>query len=104
MRLPTDRHATSLPKRFPVGARYVIEGSGGEDGRFRVFSRYVVLPGGQRINVPADLAQPVAPQARGRRQARGPAKARNRANGRPLRGRKNFFARAEPPGNIRIDG
>jgi hypothetical protein len=56
MRLPIDRQSTPLPKRFPVGARYVVEGRGGEDGHFRVFSRYVVLPGGQRINVPSDLS------------------------------------------------
>jgi hypothetical protein len=54
MRLPIDRQSTPLPKRFPVGARYVVEGRGGEDGHLRVFSRYIVLPGGQRINVPSD--------------------------------------------------
>jgi hypothetical protein len=54
MRLPVDNQSSVLPKRFPVGARYVIEGRGGKDGRLRVFSRYVVLPGGQRINVPSD--------------------------------------------------
>jgi hypothetical protein len=57
MRPPSDSESGVLPKRFPVGARYVIEGRGGEDGRLRVFSRYVVLPGGQRINVPSDLGQ-----------------------------------------------
>jgi hypothetical protein len=58
MRLPIDRQSNLLPKRFPVGARYVVEGRGGEDGHLRVVSRYVVLPGGQRINVPSDLGQP----------------------------------------------
>jgi len=57
MRLPIDRQSTPLPKRFPVGARYVVEGCGGEDGHLRVVSRYVVLPGGQRINVPSDLSK-----------------------------------------------
>jgi hypothetical protein len=57
MRLPIDRQSTPLPKRFPVGARYVVEGRGGEDGHLRVFSRYIVLPGGQRINVPSDLSK-----------------------------------------------
>jgi hypothetical protein len=41
---------------LPVGARYVVEGRGGKDGEFRIFSRYVVLPGGRRINVPLDSA------------------------------------------------
>ena len=54
MRLPIDRQSTALPRRLPVGARYVVEGRGGEDGHLRVFSRYIVLPGGQRINVPSD--------------------------------------------------
>jgi hypothetical protein len=58
MRLPIDRQSSPLPKRFPVGARYVVEGHGGEHGYLRVVSRYVVLPGGQRINVPSDPGQP----------------------------------------------
>jgi hypothetical protein len=46
---------SSLPIRFPVGARYVVEGRGGEEGQLRVFSRYIVLPSGRRIKLPADL-------------------------------------------------
>jgi hypothetical protein len=57
MRPSVDSQSSVLPKRFPVGARYVVEGRGGKDGRLRVFSRYVVLPGGQRINVPSDVGQ-----------------------------------------------
>jgi hypothetical protein len=45
-----------LPRRFPVGAKYVVEGYGGEEGKLRVIARYVVLSGGQRINVPAGIA------------------------------------------------
>jgi hypothetical protein len=56
MHAPMDRSSAILPKRFPVGARYVVEGRGGKDGHFLVFSRYVVLPDGRRINVPADLS------------------------------------------------
>jgi hypothetical protein len=44
-----------LPKRFPVGSTFVVEGCGVEDGHLRVFSRYVVLPGGRRINVGGDF-------------------------------------------------
>ena len=61
----STRQVSRLPKRFPVGTTYVVEGPGGDDGNFRVFSRYVVLPGGQRINVPADLPSPPAPRAAG---------------------------------------
>ena len=30
MGLPIDRLSNRLPRRFPVGARYVVEGYGGE--------------------------------------------------------------------------
>ena len=56
MGLPIDRLSSCLPRRFPVGAKYVVEGYGGEEGKLRVIARYVVLPGGQRINVPAGIA------------------------------------------------
>jgi hypothetical protein len=79
MRLPIDRQSIPLPKRFPVGARYVVEGSGGEDGHLRVFSRYVVLPGGQRISVPSDLNKFGAvgvPARRGKRSQNGTRRTR----------------------------
>jgi len=56
MHLSLSRKASRLPKRFPVGTTYVVEGRGGEDGNLRVFSRYVVLPDGERINLGADSA------------------------------------------------
>jgi hypothetical protein len=65
MHLSLSRNVSRLPKRFPVGSTYVVEGHGGEDGHLRVFSRYVVLPNGQRINLGADLA--AAPVSRARR-------------------------------------
>jgi hypothetical protein len=77
MSLPTDRLSTPLPKRFPVGARYIVEGRGGENGHLRVFSRYVVLPGGRRINVPADSGQQAA--INGHTSGRGQAQNRTRA-------------------------
>jgi len=49
---PTSK---TLPTRFPVGATYVVEGYDGENGQLRVFSRYVVLPGGQRIDIADDF-------------------------------------------------
>ena len=53
----TSCHMVSrLPERLPVGATYVVEGFGGEEGNFRVIARYIVLPGGQRINVPGQPA------------------------------------------------
>ena len=56
------RPSSRLPRRFPVGARYVVEGYGGEKGNLRVIARYVVLPGGQRINIrAANLSRPTSP-------------------------------------------
>jgi hypothetical protein len=42
-----------LPKRFPVGTRYVVEGRAGGKGLFLVSARYVVLPNGRRLDLPA---------------------------------------------------
>ena len=81
MRLPIDRQSSPLPKRFPVGATYVVEGRGGEDGHLRVFSRYIVLPGGQRINVPCDLSKFGAMSLQAPRGKRG----RGRGHARPSR-------------------
>jgi hypothetical protein len=58
MNLPVNGLPKRLPHRFPVGATYVVEGYGGEDGDLRVISRYVVLPGGRRINVPGAVRPP----------------------------------------------
>ena len=63
MSVPSCHMVSRLPERLPVGATYVVEGFGGEEGNFRVIARYVVLPGGHRINVPADLSSPPAPRA-----------------------------------------
>ena len=63
MSVPSCHVVSRLPERLPVGATYVVEGFGGEEGNFRVIARYIVLPGGQRINVPADLSSQPAPRA-----------------------------------------
>jgi hypothetical protein len=55
MSLPMDRLRYRVPRRLPVGAKYVVAGYGGEEGNLRVIARYLVLPDGQRINVPADF-------------------------------------------------
>jgi hypothetical protein len=54
MHLSLGRNVSKLPKQLPVGTIYVVEGRGGENNNLRVFSRYVVLPDGQRINLGAD--------------------------------------------------
>lgn len=69
MHLSASRSPSKLPKQFPVGTTYVVEGRGGEAGDLRVFSRYVVLPGGQRINLTDDsAANPARPSSPRRRR------------------------------------
>jgi hypothetical protein len=82
MRL-SHHQSSSLPARFPVGARYVVEGRGGEDGQLRVFSRYVVLPDGRRIKLPADPYPLSKLSASGSRRS-----SRTRASHRRSRGKK----------------
>jgi hypothetical protein len=87
MHLSQSRQTSRLPKRFPVGTTYVVEGHGGEDGNLRVFSRYVVLPNGQRINLGADLGGSAASRAR-RARSRGESAAPNAGKGRAPRPKK----------------
>jgi hypothetical protein len=91
MGLPTDRLSSRLPRRFPVGATYVVEGQSGKEGDLRVIARYVVLPGGHRINVPADLSRPAPPRALAFR--RNSNSKQSPAKGRSERGGKKFAAR-----------
>jgi len=56
--------ADGLPRRFPVGTRYVVEGRGGGQGRFRIRLRYLEFPDGRHVELPIDLAH----RARSRRR------------------------------------
>ena len=51
MHQATEPRRSRLPKSFPVGTVYVVEGKGGEQGRLDVSARYVMMPGGKRIDV-----------------------------------------------------
>ena len=84
MHLSISRTANRLPKRFPIGTTYIVEGQGGESGHLRVFSRYVLLPGGRRINLADDSGGPACRWARG--PGRGPSRAVTRGKGGPGRG------------------
>jgi len=81
MGLPINRLPHRLPRRFPIGATFVLEGYGGGEGNLRVIARYVVLPDGQRINVPAFSLQslPRALAFRRRPGSKRSAKARTEA-------------------------
>jgi hypothetical protein len=85
MRLKTQMRSHRLPKSFPVGAVYVVEGSGGDCGRLSVSARYVVMPGGKRIEVPTNPHKAPAPPAR--------RHLRLISSGRPASGRKRFSRR-----------
>ena len=56
MGLSMDRQPRALPKRLPAGTVYVVEGRGGDRGNLRVSSRYVVMPSGQKVKFPVELA------------------------------------------------
>jgi len=118
MHLSLGRSVNKLPKQFPVGTTYVVEGRGGEDGNLRVFSRYVVLPDGQRINLGADpenvpekhalgLEPRVVPgqfrRAPGVHAAARRPLAKAAENGAPPDQRK-FLRMPEPPGDLAVDG
>lgn len=45
------RQSPRLPKRFPDGTRYVVEGRAGVQGVFHVSARYVVFPNGRRVDL-----------------------------------------------------
>ncbi len=51
--------ANRLPRRFPVGTRYVVEGRGGPQGqgRLRIQSRYLEFPDGRHVDLPVDRPQ-----------------------------------------------
>lgn len=87
MHLSASRKPTRLPKRFPVGTTYVVEGCGGDDGHLRVFSRYVVLPGGKHINLGADFTGLAPPRAH-RSRNRGENQAQSRGKRRAVRAKK----------------
>jgi hypothetical protein len=55
-----------LPRRLPIGTRYVVEGRTGAKGLFQVSARYVVLPNGRRFDLPAKKAAEGGSRARRR--------------------------------------
>jgi hypothetical protein len=87
MHLALRRKLRRLPKSFPIGTTYVVEGhvvQGQGDqagGQLQVFSRYVVLPSGQRINLGPNLGGPGGPRA-GSSRSRNHGTARGRSKRR----------------------
>jgi hypothetical protein len=85
MRLHTETRSHRLPKSFPIGAVYVVEGRGGDHGRLSVSARYVVMPGGKRIDVTANPDEAAAAPVRQR--------LRLASSGRPASRSKRFSRR-----------
>jgi hypothetical protein len=87
-----------LPKKFPIGTTYVVEGRGGEAGALQVYSRYVVFPGGKRINLVDDskakAAGAAAPRTRRPRNARNGSQSGRKG---PAQGTKKITAGAGTP-------
>jgi hypothetical protein len=92
MALSKSRLEERLPRQFPIGAKYVVEGHGGEEGQLRVSARYILLPGGQRINVSGQASS----FSRSRRSPalRVPSKIRSGTAAKNLTGRRGTAARA----------
>jgi hypothetical protein len=53
-----------IPKRVPVGTKYVIEGRSRGAGEVHVFSRYLVFPDGRHFELPSDLPTAAIPRRR----------------------------------------
>jgi hypothetical protein len=47
-----------LPRRFPVGTRYVLEGIPAQEGQLQVISRLIVLPNGQQFDLTHEGPEP----------------------------------------------
>ena len=45
--------SSSLPSRFPVGTKFVIEGKPRGEGQVQVFKRYLEFPDGTFLRLPA---------------------------------------------------
>ena len=58
----------TLPSRFPVGTKFVIEGKPAGEGEVQVFRRYIEFPDGTMMRLP------VRARPRKSRQARTPVK------------------------------
>jgi hypothetical protein len=80
----------------------VVEGFGGDEGNFRVTARYIVMPGGFRINVPADLSSSPAPRVLAFRRRASTKKSQPKT--RAASGSKKSRRGEEPVNQPRVDG
>src|SRR5262249_31901668 len=76
---------TRLPKRLPVGSTLVIEGrtvagNGKKTPHFQILSRFILLPGGRRIELGGDSSGGSARNRRARERNQ-PAQPQRRSGG-----------------------
>jgi hypothetical protein len=90
MSLPRGRQCRRLPKHFPAGTVYVVEGCGGQYGNLRVSSRYIVMPGGRKLEIPAEFDGVLQARLSRRRRIRGSGKSRSMAGGKVPAAVKKF--------------
>jgi hypothetical protein len=82
------RQTGRLPRSFPAGAVYVVEGRGGQYGHLRISARYLIMPGGQRVDVLSTHGRP--DRFRARRRHAQTRQLHNHAPGRAAAGAKKF--------------
>jgi hypothetical protein len=90
MSLSRGGQCNRLPKHFPAGTIYVVEGCGGQDGSLRVSSRYIVMPGGRKVEIPADFQRALAARRGQSRRVRGYGKGRSAAGSKVPVAAKKF--------------
>jgi predicted component of type VI protein secretion system len=56
--------AARIPKRVPIGTKYVIEGKRRSEGQVHIFSRYLVFPDGRCFDLPSDVPPLAIPRQR----------------------------------------
>ena len=82
MNLSRGRQCNRLPKHFPAGTVYVVEGCGGQYGSLHVSSRYILMPSGRKLEIsgvsnrsyPARLGQRRRRRAYGKNSSAGGTK------------------------------
>lgn len=75
---------SSLPRRFPVGTKFVIEGQSRGEGQVRVSKRYLEFPDGTFMRLPVHPAgREAARQRPPRKEARARAKSSVKSSAKP---------------------
>jgi hypothetical protein len=79
---------SSLPRRFPVGTKFVIEGQSRGEGQVRVSKRYLEFPDGTFMRLPVqpagrEAARQRAPRKGGHARAKSSVKSSVKSSAKP---------------------